>query len=99
MGILQRLFRKDPTAELRKMAGKFELPAFPRVAMEVRSLIRDEASTNEQIAACIKRDPGLTVRVLQTVNSAAMSRKRSIADPAHRADEPENWNCPDENFH
>lgn len=81
MGILKRLFRRDPKTQLQQMAGKFELPAFPQVAMEVRALLRNEDSTNEQIGACIKRDPGLTLRLLQSVNSAAMSRRRSIADP------------------
>ena len=81
MGILQRLFRKNPRAQLKQMAGTFTLPAFPRVAMEVRALLRNADSTNEQIGETIKRDAGLTLRLLQAVNSAAMSRRRSIADP------------------
>lgn len=82
MGILQKLFRKKPKHHLKAMAGDFELPAFPKVAMEVRALLRNESSTNQQIGECIKRDAGLTMRVLQAVNAAAVSRPRRIADPA-----------------
>ncbi len=81
MGILKRLFRKDPNAQLREMAGKFKLPSFPKVAMEVRQLLRNDDSTNKQIGECLKRDPGLTVGVLKSVNSAASSRRRRISDP------------------
>jgi HD-like signal output (HDOD) protein len=81
MGILKRLFQKDPRDNLKKMAGEFKLPAFPKVAMQVRKLLRKENSTNLQIGECLKRDAGLTVRVLQSVNSAASARRRRIADP------------------
>ena len=81
MGILQKIFRKKPKSQLKKMAGSFRLPAFPRVAMEVRALLRDEDSTNEEIGRCLKRDAGLTLRLLQAVNSAASGRRRRIADP------------------
>ena len=81
MGILKKLFRKKPKDQLRAMAGDFKFPAFPKVAMEVRALLRNERSTNLQIGECIKRDPGLTMRLLQAVNSAAASRRRRIADP------------------
>ena len=81
MGILKRLFRKDPNDQLRQMAGEFKLPSLPKVAMEVRQLLRNDDSTNKQIGECLKRDPGLTIRVLQSVNSAAGSRQRRISDP------------------
>lgn len=81
MGILKRLFRKKPKAQLKAMAGDFKLPAFPKVAMDVRALLRNERSTNQEIGECIKRDPGLTMRLLQSVNSAASARQRRIADP------------------
>jgi len=81
MGILRRLFKKKPKAHLREMAGDFKLPAFPKVAMEVRALLRSDSSTNEQIGACIKRDAGLTIQLLKSVNSAASTRQRRIADP------------------
>lgn len=81
MGILKKLFRKKPKNQLKAMAGDFKLPAFPKVAMEVRALLRSERSTNQQIGESIKRDPGLTMNLLQAVNSAAASRRRRIADP------------------
>lgn len=81
MGILKRLFKKDPRDNLKKMAGDFKLPAFPKVALQVRKLLRKDDATNLQIGECLKRDPGLTLRVLQSVNSAATARRRRIADP------------------
>ncbi|MCR9162722.1 MAG: HDOD domain-containing protein [Nannocystaceae bacterium] len=81
MGILTKLFRKKPKAQLKSMAGDFKLPAFPKVAMDVRALLRNERSTNQEIGECIKQDPGLTMNLLKSVNSAATSRNRRIADP------------------
>ncbi len=81
MGILKRLFKRDPRAQLAKMAGDFKLPALPQVAMDVRALLRNHDSTNHEIGECLKRDPGLTMRLLQSVNSAAAGRTRRIADP------------------
>lgn len=81
MGILKRLFKRDPRAQLAKMAGDFKLPSLPKVAMEVRALLRKEDSTNREIGECLKRDPGLTMRLLQSVNSAATARPRRISEP------------------
>lgn len=81
MGILKRLFNRDPKAQLAKMAGDFKLPSLPKVAMEVRALLRKDDSSNRDIGECLKRDPGLTMRLLQSVNSAAAARTRRIADP------------------
>ena len=81
MGILSRLFKRDPRAQLTKMAGEFELPSLPKIAMEVRALLRQPNSTNQEIGDCLKRDPGLTLRILRSVNSAAAARTRRISDP------------------
>ncbi len=83
MGILSKLFKREPRDQLRSMVGDFELPTFPRIAFEARKLLRDDNSTNQKIGECIKRDPGLTVRLLKTANSAAFSRRRSIGDVSH----------------
>ncbi len=82
MGILKRLFKRDPKAQLAKMAGDFKLPSLPKVAMEVRALLRDDNSSNRDIGECLKRDAGLTMRLLQSVNSAAAARTRRISDPS-----------------
>ena len=81
MGILKRLFKRDPKEQLAKMAGDFKLPSLPKVAMEVRALLRNDNSSNRDIGECLKRDAGLTMRLLQSVNSAAAGRTRRISDP------------------
>jgi len=81
MGILKRLFKRDPKEQLAKMAGDFKLPSLPKVAMEVRALLRNDNSSNRDIGECLKRDAGLTMRLLQSVNSAAAARTRRISDP------------------
>ena len=39
---------EDRKAQLSKMAGDFKLPSLPKVAMEVRALLRNDDSTNQQ---------------------------------------------------
>lgn len=81
MGILKRLFKRDPKVQLTKMAGDFKLPSLPKVAMEVRALLRKDDTSNRDIGECLKRDPGLTMRLLQSVNSASSARRNRVADP------------------
>ena len=58
----------DPKAQLRKVLGEFELPAFPAIAQEVLALMRDDDVPGAKIADGLGRDPGLSVSVLRTVN-------------------------------
>ena len=68
--------------KLRALVGQFEtMPSFPSLYMEiVKELNADEPSI-EQIANIIAKDPGMTAKMLQIVNSAAMGLARRIIQP------------------
>ena len=70
----------DPEEQLRKVLGEFELPAFPAIAHEVLALMRNDHLPGTKIAECLGRDPGLSVSVLRTVNSAAFACHRRVDD-------------------
>lgn len=70
----------DPGAQLRRVLGEFELPAFPVIAQEVLALMRDGDVPAAKIAGCLGRDPGLSVSVLRTVNSAAFACHKRVDD-------------------
>ncbi len=76
---------KDPLAELRKVLGDAEVPSFPRATLQLMQELRDPETSNEEIAESLQRDPGLVVRVLRTVNSAAYGPARPIDDVSHAA--------------
>lgn len=69
----------DPRSELRELIGGYELPSFPAVAMSTLALLRQEADLAE-VAARIMTDPGLTVRILRTVNSAAFGMRKRVTN-------------------
>ncbi len=69
----------DPEAELAELIGDYELPTFPAVAMSTLSLLRDGAEMGE-VANAIMTDPGLTVRILRTVNSAAFGMRQRVTN-------------------
>lgn len=70
--------KKDPQAELRKVLGAHELPSFSGVVMQTLERMRDPRATPSMIAEVMAADPGLSVRVLKTVNTAAYSVRRKI---------------------
>lgn len=69
----------DPKSELETLIGDYELPSFPAVAMSTLALLRQEADMAE-VAARIMSDPGLTVRILRTVNSAAFGMRKRVTN-------------------
>lgn len=68
----------NPQRKLKKILGDYELPSFPGVITETLSRIRDPRSTAASISEALSTDPGLSVRVLSTVNSAANGLRRKI---------------------
>lgn len=73
-----KLLRIDPKSRLRKTLGDFKLPTFPSVVLEALEAIRNPKSDAAVVAKILATDPGLTVRILKTVNSAAFSSSRKI---------------------
>jgi len=72
------LGRKDPKRELKRALGEYSLPSFPVLVTQILEKLRDPAATAASVAAVVQGDPGLSVRVLTTVNSAAYALPRRI---------------------
>jgi HD-like signal output (HDOD) protein len=81
-----KLFKKktaDPKEELKAVLGDYELPSFPAIVMSALERIRDEDASLSSIADLMSSDPGLTVRLLGTVNSAAFGLKHTVRNIHH----------------
>ena len=70
--------KTDPKAMLKKVLGDHDLPSFPDVVLKTLEKTRDPNASSGAIAQILAEDPGLTVRVLRTVNSAAFSPIKKI---------------------
>ena len=68
----------DPTAELRTVLGNAELPSFSAVVLGTLDALRNPDSSAADVASVLAADPGLTVRLLKLVNSAAFSPSRPV---------------------
>ncbi len=79
---LKRMF-VDPKQELVKVLGNQDLPTFPAVHVRVLKMLRDPDTDMKLIAAQVAADPGLSVKVLRMVNSAAFGLRRPAQDVRH----------------
>ena len=65
------MFKKkplDPKAELQAVLGGYELPSFPALIMHALDKVRVENASLSEIAELVAADPGLSERLLKTVN-------------------------------
>jgi HD-like signal output (HDOD) protein len=68
--------------KLRTLAGKMRvLPSFPALYMEIMKAIEKPDTPLQTIDDLIVKDPGLTAKILQIVNSAAMGLHEKVNDP------------------
>jgi len=70
--------RVDPKERLAKVIGQRRLPSFNGVVLRALEVLRDPEASREELARALEPDPGLSVRVLETVNSAAYSPRREV---------------------
>ncbi len=75
--------KQDPGDQLRDLLEDYELPSFPGSVMKVLELLRDPDAPLPEISRLIEADPGMHVRVLKTVNSAAYGLPRKIGNIQH----------------
>lgn len=54
-------------------SGKIEIPAFPDVAVRIRQVLANENCNSSQIAKVVSTEPGMTAKLLQMANSAALN--------------------------
>lgn len=83
-----RLFRKrsGPTvAALQKILKGTEIPVFPQNVHKILGILRDPHSSIEEVTEALQWEPGLVVRVIGTVNSAAYSPVHTIQSVSHAA--------------
>lgn len=69
----------DPAAAFGELVGDYELPTFPGAALETLRMLREGAEV-PLIAERLMADPGLSVQVLRTVNSAAFGLRQPATD-------------------
>lgn len=60
------------------IAAMDALPPLPAVALRVMQVAQDPKSSASDLALVVSADPGLSARILRTVNSAAYRRSREI---------------------
>lgn len=68
--------------KLRQLAGRMRtLPSFPTIYLDIIQEIESENSSIESIAKIAAKDPGITAKILQVVNSAAIGFSETVSDP------------------
>lgn len=81
-----KLFKKKrnkSSENLQKLIASFELPSFPATVMNVLSMLREPDISMGAIAKTVQVDPGINVRVLTMVNSAAFGLSSKISNIQH----------------
>jgi HD-like signal output (HDOD) protein len=79
------LFKKktDPKEKLRSALGEIELPTFPTVVASALERVRDDEASTPEISDLLSSDPGLSVRLLGTVNSASFALRHRVRNVHH----------------
>lgn len=73
----------DPKEQMRAVLGDYQLPSFPVIVMSAMEKVRDADASNAEISELVASDPGLSVRLLTTVNSAAYALKHKVNSIDH----------------
>ena len=65
------------------MLSSYELPSFPALILRALEKVRDENAALSEIAELVSADPGLSARLLRTVNSSAYCLRHKVQNIAH----------------
>ena len=76
---------KNNGQELRDLLSGYQLPSFSSAVINVLGMLRDPESAMNDIAKQLEIDPGMHVKVLKTVNSAAFGLTTKVANIPHAA--------------
>jgi HD-like signal output (HDOD) protein len=76
---------KNNGQELRDLLSGYQLPSFSSAVINVLGMLRDPESAMNDIAKQLEIDPGMHVKVLTTVNSAAFGLTTKVANIPHAA--------------
>ncbi len=77
------LIRNKQERELRALVRGKEIPHFPAVTLQILARLRDPDADFDKVAECVGWDPGLVLRILRTVNSAAYGVNAQIDNVRH----------------
>ncbi len=77
LGFLKRR-KVDPEAELRRVLGDYQLPAFRGTVLRILDELRSPDASSSSVAAAVSVDPGVSTGLLKLVNSAAFGSARSV---------------------
>lgn len=80
---LQRLLSNEPLRDMVK--GLSSLPSMPKIYRELTEMLKAAPATVREIGGVIAKDPPLTAKLLQVVNSAFFGVGRHISDPEQAA--------------
>ncbi|MEQ9320957.1 MAG: HDOD domain-containing protein [Polyangiaceae bacterium] len=75
--------RIDPKQRLAESLGELDLPSFSAATLNTLRLLRDPTRTAEEIAESIEANPGVVVRLLRMVNSAAYGLAQRVEGVSH----------------
>ena len=64
------------------ISGTVSLPSTPTLYTELMEAVRSSEASVQQLGAIIARDPAMTAKVLQLVNSAFFGISRAVGNPA-----------------
>ena len=83
--MLQLFARKDadPQTQLKEVFEGYALPTFRAIYIEALQQVRDSGSSAAKLADVLALDPGLTMRLLGTVNSAAFGLRSPVKSVHH----------------
>jgi len=79
----KRKKKEDPRAELKKLVGNYEIPTFPNTVMTVLEMLRNPDTSLNTIGEQMQLDPGMHVKMLRMVNSAAFGLATKVSNIRH----------------
>ncbi len=81
--MLDRYRKKKAKKKLAEALKGEAIPSFRQGTLKLLQILRQEDTTLEQVGEAVHWDPGLFLRVLQVVNSAAFGLARRVDDVRH----------------
>ncbi len=80
-----KLFKRkpDPRENLRSVLGEQRLPSFPNLLWNVLEKLRDPEASMGEIGRLLSLDPGLSVKLLRTVNCAGTGVRKQVNSVSH----------------
>lgn len=77
---LFRSSKKRMARDVEAFLDDYEIPSFPNAINDVLAKIRDDETSNSDIATDLEADPGMSIRVLRMVNSAGFGLRHRVDD-------------------